>query len=579
MANDERRGDDLFEDLDKFFAPIKDVDWDEREAATPSTPQEEHVAVRSEPASSGAVAPAQPPATPTGAPPSPAAPSSAGPHGTEPEPEPSGPPADGPDVASVSAPEMTPAQPVDLGEHEDEAWYDTGVLETVASLEDDDDAGPSDEPDDASVRIVPGSASAPIDDQADLFGDDDDDAWPTDETAATAPTAPEQPSEEDLEAAAEHFAGSIRSEERYDTAPLEGGALVFEDDEAPVDSEADLLADLGAGPTDPAAVEEELLADLEREPQPTVVVGGGQGLGGPSWQEPAAIEVGADLERRGPDVGERDVPAAFMTGVVLAGVAVASLLVGETAFAIVAALGVVAAQAELFGVMTRHHLQPATFVGLVTGQLLVWGVFFRGEPAIPAMLALGVVASFLWFLTVPPAHRSHILQNLGVTALNLLWIPLLAAYLLATLELPDGRQLVIAVIGLTFVFDTAAFFVGSVWGGSFFTRPLAPSISPKKSIEGLVGGALVVVVVSVALVPTGFIEPLDGARVEALLLGLVVAVAATLGDLAESLVKRDLGVKDMGNVLPGHGGVLDRIDSLLFVAPAAYLLFRVVLVP
>jgi phosphatidate cytidylyltransferase len=268
-----------------------------------------------------------------------------------------------------------------------------------------------------------------------------------------------------------------------------------------------------------------------------------------------------------------------MTGVVLAGVAVASLLVGETAFAIVAALGVLAAQAELFGVMTKHHLQPATFVGLVTGQLIVWGVFFRGEPAIPAMLALGIIASALWFMTVPAAHRSHVLQNLGVTALNLAWIPLLAAYLLAMLELPEGRAIVGWVIGLTFVFDTAAFLIGSVWGGSFFTRPLAPSVSPKKSIEGLIGGTLVVVVVAVALIPAGFIEILDGKRVEALLLGLVVAIAATLGDLAESLVKRDLGVKDMGNVLPGHGGVLDRIDSLLFVAPAAYLLFRVVLVP
>jgi phosphatidate cytidylyltransferase len=195
------------------------------------------------------------------------------------------------------------------------------------------------------------------------------------------------------------------------------------------------------------------------------------------------------------------------------------------------------------------------------------------------MLALGIIASALWFMTVPAAHRSHVLQNLGVTALNLAWIPLLAAYLLAMLELPEGRAIVGWVIGLTFVFDTAAFLIGSVWGGSFFTRPLAPSVSPKKSIEGLIGGTLVVVVVAVALIPAGFIEILDGKRVEALLLGLVVAIAATLGDLAESLVKRDLGVKDMGNVLPGHGGVLDRIDSLLFVAPAAYLLFRVVLVP
>jgi phosphatidate cytidylyltransferase len=542
MANDERRGDDLFEDLDKFFAPIKDVDWDERETQAASTPQEEHVAVRAEPAeltSSGAN------------PPTPAS-------GTEPTPP------------ATERPEAD----------DDEGWYDTGVLETVASLdldEDGDENGGDDAftaaapGDDETVRIVTGAPS-PLDEQADLFGEDEEDREPADLEA---------PSDADLEAAAEHFAGSIRSEDRYDTAPLEGA--IVDDVAGPVDEasegEADLLADLGAEPIDAAAVEEELLADLDEDSTPTVVVGASQGLGGPSWQEPAAVEVGADLERRGPDVGERDVPAAFMTGVVLAGVAVAALLVGETAFAIVAALGVLAAQAELFGVMTKHHFQPATFVGLVTGQLIVWGVFFRGEPAIPAMLALGTVASFLWFMTVPAAHRSHILQNLGVTAMNLLWIPLLAAYLLATLDLPDGRELVIAVIGLTFVYDTAAFFVGSVWGGSFFTRPLAPTVSPKKSIEGLIGGALVVVVVSVALVPTGFIELLDGARVEALLLGLVIAAAATLGDLAESLVKRDLGIKDMGNVLPGHGGVLDRIDSLLFVAPAAYLLFRVVFVP
>ena len=566
MANDERRGDDLFEDLDKFFAPIKDVDWDEREAQASSTPREEHVAVRSESAGPAPTAPGAVPST-QGAEPAAASRTVSEPAAASRPPEP---------PAPVDDP--LPGGAVDH-EDDDEAWYDTGVLETVASIDLDDstdDPSPPTPVESDTVRIVAEPAAVPSDDQAGLFGDEDDD-WPNADVSGTAPTADaDGPSEADLEAAAEHFAGSIRSEDRYDTAPLEGGAIVFEDDE-PAAAGADLLSDLGAEPMDPAAVEEELLADLDEE-HATVVVGG-QGLGGPSWQEPAAVEVGADLERRGPDVGERDVPAAFMTGVVLAGIAVASLLVGETAFALVAALGVVAAQAELFGVMTKHHLQPATFVGLVTGQLIVWGVFFRGEPAIPAMLALGIVASFLWFMTVPAAHRSHVVQNLGVTALNLLWIPILAAYLLATLELPDGRELVIAVIGLTFVFDTAAFFVGSVWGGSFFTRPLAPSVSPKKSIEGLVGGALVVVVVSVALVPAGFIDLLDGARVEALLLGLAVAAAATLGDLAESLVKRDLGVKDMGNVLPGHGGVLDRIDSLLFVAPAAYLLFRVVFVP
>jgi phosphatidate cytidylyltransferase len=131
------------------------------------------------------------------------------------------------------------------------------------------------------------------------------------------------------------------------------------------------------------------------------------------------------------------------------------------------------------------------------------------------------------------------------------------------------------VIGLTFIFDTSAFLVGSVWGGSFFQRPLAPTISPKKSIEGLIGATLITIIVSMALVPS-FVTLFEHKRVESLLLAIVVAAAATLGDLAESLIKRDLGIKDMGSILPGHGGVLDRIDSLLFVAPAAFLLFRLI---
>lgn len=512
VADDKRDGDELFEDLDKFFAPIKDVDWDEPEQAQPQAPHEEHVEVH---------------ATAT--------------------------PATG-----------EPEEAAGEGGDED-AWYDTGVIEPVGEvLAEQEPAELADElvvvDEDEGFPDAPPVAAG----QSDLFAEDDeeDEAGYNEEYEDDVVAVLETPSEEDLEAAAAHFAGSFRAEDTLQTEPVD----VFGGDDG-----ADLLADLGA-----EEVEEDILADLHDPAQPprTVIVGA-EGVSGPSWQDVTSVEVGASVERRGPNTGERDVPAAFMTGLVLAGVALAALLVGPGAFAAVAVLIVLVAQGELFGVMVKHHHQPATAVGLVAGALMMGGAYFRGEAATPAMFALGVMASFLWYMTVPAPHRTDVARNLGLTVLNMAWIPLLAGYLIATLRLDDGRALVAAVLGLTFIYDTAAFLVGSVWGGSFFQRPLAPNVSPKKSLEGLIGATLVTVVVSVALVPS-FIDAFADKKLDAFLLAIVIAVAATLGDLAESLIKRDMGIKDMGSVLPGHGGILDRIDSLLFVAPAVFLLFRVI---
>jgi phosphatidate cytidylyltransferase len=534
VADDKRDGDDLFEDLDKFFAPIRDVDWESEEPAGESSevPSEEHVAVRaSEPA----------------APPPPA-------------------------VSHPGPPPRTDAIGDDDDEDEDTSWYDTSVMEPIDDLLGEPVETPSEAEVEEAVVIDDSDREQPSTDQADLF---DDLTGPVEvpEDAGFAP-APrlddenvevlvhgDEPSEDDLEAAAEHFAESVRSDEG--TTPEEFGPAATDG------------GDLDEGASD---VEEDILADLDEESGPRTVVVGSEGLGGPSWQEPASVEVGADIDRRGPG-GERDVPAAFLTGVVLAGVALGSLLIGKGLFAIVAAGVVLIAQGELFGVMVKHHRLPATAIGLVTGALIMGGAYYHGEAGILAMFGLGLIATFLWFMAVPPTHRKDSLQNIGLTIMNVAYVPLLASYLIVTLVAffpgSDGKALVVTVIGLTFVYDTAAFLVGSVWGGSFFQRPLAPNTSPKKSIEGLIGATLITVIVSMALVPS-FVGPFEDRRVESLVLAIVVAFAATLGDLAESLIKRDLGIKDMGSILPGHGGVLDRIDSLLFVAPAAFLLFRVI---
>ncbi len=526
---DEREGDDLFEDLDKFFAPIKDVEWEEPaeeqeagDAAAPEASEEEHVNVRSEPVVTV--------------------------------------PSAGDDVEDDEAfggPAPTQASFPSTGDDEDaqddeDDWYDTAALETI------DEA--------ASV--------AETSEPAATSGGGADDDWPSD--------TEERPSPEELEEAAAHFGGSAP-----EPGPS-GPARVVQIDEdnadavldelagepAPVQPYGDLAADdVGAVPYEDEE-EEDVFAALADE-EPSRVVVGAEGLGGPSWQEPAAVEVGADLDRRGAD---RDVPAAFLTGLILAGIAIVALLIGDGVFGVFAALVALVAQGELYGVMVAHHRQPATAVGLVSGALILAGAYFHGEAGLLAMLILGVLATFLWFMTVAPAHRRDTTVNIGLTVLGVAWIPVLAGALLVILT-DFGPEVVIAVVGLTFVFDTAAFLVGSIWGGSFVQRPLAPATSPKKSVEGTVVATVITVVVSLAVVMS-FVDAAPGvfrgARMNAILLGLVVSLAATFGDLAESLIKRDVGVKDMGSVLPGHGGVLDRIDSLLFVAPAALLFLHVI---
>jgi phosphatidate cytidylyltransferase len=577
VADDKRDGDDLFEDLDKFFAPIKDVDWDEpASAGARETPSEEHVAVRA---------------------PDPA-PLATGSR----TPESSG---DDPTVLDEPAPVSASAD-----DDDDEEWYDTTVLDTIEGIGTDE---PDDTPElDTTTEVVSLDdlqvSDAPIGetaaDQAGLFAADheadaepgdgwslvEDDEQPDVSGIIGTDTQPMStieeevvvtaaPSDEELEAAADHFAPN--ADEPAPALPEEevivGGVVGFEDDDGPESYAGpavggDLLGELGAD-----EVEQDILSDLQPEDEPqTVMVGaGGEGLGGPSWQEPTSVEVGADAERRSSTGGDRDVPAAFMTGAILAAIALVSLLIGKGVFGVIAGAVVLLAQGELYGVMVKHHRQPATAVGLVTGALMLAGAYFKGEGAVLAMFAMGVVATFLWFMSSPAATRKDTAVNIGLTILNLAWIPLLGSYLFIMLDASTGTDLVVAVIALTFVYDTAAFLSGSVWGGQFFPRPLAPSVSPKKSIEGVIVGTLVTILVSVTLV-SAFVDVFQDKRIETLLLGLVVAAAATFGDLAESLLKRDVGIKDMSGMLPGHGGVLDRIDSLLFLAPATFLFFRII---
>ena len=307
-------------------------------------------------------------------------------------------------------------------------------------------------------------------------------------------------------------------------------------------------------------------APTERPGPRTIRVTEPEDISEPSFRPPSRRGFASAFQP--PADGGRNVPLAILTGVGLAALGLILLAVKAWLFAILASAVVLLAQAELYRAMQRRGYQPATALGLVMGGLALAGAYLKGEAGMLLFAALTVVLSFLWFLVVPSRLREHALANMGATVLGVAYVPLMAGYILMILSQADeGRAVMLAVLGLTFLYDVSAFVVGSNWG----SRPLAPSVSPRKTWEGLFGGTAITFIVAVVLLPLT-VGVFSFARAVGLF--VVVALFAPLGDLAESSIKRDLGVKDMGTILPGHGGALDRIDSVLFVAPFAFYFFR-----
>lgn len=291
----------------------------------------------------------------------------------------------------------------------------------------------------------------------------------------------------------------------------------------------------------------------------------GRGRGRRLGRRPVAEGVGAPTEAG----AGRNVPLAIATGLGVAAVALLCFALGSVATLVLSIVVVVSAAAEAYGSLRKGGYRPATLVGLAGTAALMVAVYTKGESAMPLVLAILVVVTMLWYL-FGLGHGS-VVQGMGATVLVFLWIGVLgsfAALLLAPSLFPHRH-------GVAFMFGAVAGVVaadvGALAVGRWLGRhPLAPHVSPNKTWEGLVGGAVLAVVVSTFL--TGSIHPWDPAK--GAVLGLVVAVFAPLGDLCESLVKRELGVKDMGSFLPGHGGLVDRFDALLFVLPATFVLVR-----
>ena len=265
-----------------------------------------------------------------------------------------------------------------------------------------------------------------------------------------------------------------------------------------------------------------------------------------------------------PPGGERSVVTAIATGVAVAAVALFLFRTGPAATLALAVAVVALAAVEVFAVLRKNGHRPATLLGITATVSVMLAAYAKGETAIPLVLALTMICSLLWFMFGVVRARPTI--NVGLTLMGVIWVGFLGSFAALLLRMPDRRGIafLIGAVLATVAYDVGGLFIGSRSGRT----PLAPEISPNKTWEGVMGGAGAALAVSLLI--TSRVHPWDFGSAAAL--GLVVAFMAPLGDLSQSLIKRDLGIKDMGSLLPCHGGVMDRFDALLFVLPATYYL-------
>jgi phosphatidate cytidylyltransferase len=290
----------------------------------------------------------------------------------------------------------------------------------------------------------------------------------------------------------------------------------------------------------------------------------------PSPATGAPPRVGGEDHRFNPGgVAGRDLPMAVGVGVAIAAVSWILLALGpKYAMALVVAVVGVAA-IEFYDKLREKGYQPATLAGLTAVAAMPLAAYWKGVAALPLVCFLAVAVTLVWFI-LAPGLESGPLPNTAVTLLGVLYIGLLGSYAALILQFPNGTGTIFILALGTIAYDVGGLFVGSSAGRT----PLIGWISPNKTVEGLAGGMLAAFLV-VVLVHFFGLHPWGGngsSLAHAVELGALVAIAAPLGDLAESMIKRNLDIKDFGTVLPGHGGVLDRFDAFLFVLPAVYYL-------
>jgi len=261
----------------------------------------------------------------------------------------------------------------------------------------------------------------------------------------------------------------------------------------------------------------------------------------------------------------RNLPAAIAVGVTLGALIVLALALAKVTFLILVALAVAAGVWELRRALAQVAIHVPLVPSLVGSLSMLGSAYFGGGQALALTLGLTCVGILLWRVADGVADAMRDIAGGMFVALYPSFLAGFAALLLAAPD--DGAKRVFVFILVTVLSDIGGYLFGVLWG----RHPMAPSVSPKKSWEGFTGSVLACMVGASLAIPLA----LGGPWWSGLILGALVAVGATVGDLTESTIKRDLGIKDMSTILPGHGGVMDRLDSLLITAPLTWALLSV----
>ncbi|WP_290515161.1 phosphatidate cytidylyltransferase [Aeromicrobium sp.] len=259
----------------------------------------------------------------------------------------------------------------------------------------------------------------------------------------------------------------------------------------------------------------------------------------------------------------RNLPASIAVGLSLGAVVITSLFFVKEAFIAVVAVALVIGLFELARAFATADITIPMPPVLVGGVIMLVGGYFGGTETASVALALTVIGTLVWRLS---EGADGFVRDSSAGIFVLTYLFLMGVFVVLMLAETDGTWRIVAFVVATIASDIGGYIAGVLLG----KHPMAPTISPKKSWEGFAGSLIFGIAAGILTVTYG----LDGDWWVGILLGVAGVVFATLGDLSESLIKRDLGIKDMGDILPGHGGLMDRLDSLIAVAPIAWLILH-----